>query len=344
MAIEQEFSKILRDWYRKNGRELPWRGTKNAYKIWLSEVILQQTRVDQGLPYYLRFIEEFPRIQDLAGAPIDKVLKLWQGLGYYSRARNLHAAAKQVTDLFEGEFPADYHQIRSLKGIGDYTAAAISSFAFDLPHPVVDGNVYRFLSRFTGNDTPIDSTAGKKIFAQLAAELLDPAHPAEHNQAIMEFGALQCRPVNPGCESCPFQFACEALIQNIVDQLPVKEKKQKVRDRYFHYYYIHDGQYLLLRKREAKDIWQGLYEFPLVEIEGGHPTDHLKELGFTATEYKVSKPVSITHLLSHQRLHTLIREIRCSNARLPGYIRVAEDELHRYGLPQLLVKYMTERS
>lgn len=338
--MEQEFSKILRDWYRKNGRELPWRGTKNAYKIWLSEVILQQTRVDQGLPYYHRFIEEFPEIKQLAEAPEDKVLRLWQGLGYYSRARNLHAAAKQVVEMFEGEFPADYQKIKSLKGIGEYTAAAIASFAFDLPHPVVDGNVFRFLSRFTGLDTPIDSTAGKKAFTALAAELLDPQHAAEHNQAIMEFGALHCKPANPLCETCPFQFACEALIHNKVDQLPVKEKKQQVRDRYFHYYFISDGQHTLLRQRTGKDIWQGLYEFPMTETQGGTAEDHLKQMGFKAKHYRISRPVNITHLLSHQRLHTIIHRVECSGIHLDGFQKVPLSELHRYGLPQLLVRYL----
>lgn len=339
--MEQEFSKILRDWYRKNGRELPWRGTQNPYLIWLSEIILQQTRVDQGLPYFLRFSETFPTVKDLANAPEDQVLRLWQGLGYYSRARNLHAAARQVCDTFGGHFPADYPLLRSLKGVGDYTAAAIASFAFGLPHAVVDGNVFRFLSRFTGDATPIDSTAGKKRFAALAQELLDPAHAAEHNQAIMEFGALHCRPVQPRCETCPFQFACGALIANTVNQLPVKEKKQKVRDRWLHYFFVTDGEHTLLRKRENKDIWQGLYEFPLAEPAGAEGAAAvLRKLGIQAQRARITETVQLTHLLSHQRLHAVIRRVEVSRLQQQGYLTVHLSELHRYGLPQLLIRYL----
>lgn len=345
--MEQEFSKILRDWYGKNGRNLPWRTTRDPYKIWLSEVILQQTRVDQGLPYYHRFAETFPSIVDLANAPEDQVLRLWQGLGYYSRARNLHAAAKQVRDLHNGAFPASYPEIRSLKGVGDYTAAAIASFAFDLPYPVVDGNVFRFLSRFTGDATPIDSTAGKKHFTALASELLDPAHAAEHNQAIMEFGALHCKPANPLCESCPFQFACGALIDNQVANLPVKEKKQQVRDRWLHYFFVTNGHETLLRKRTGRDIWQGLYEFPMTEtLEPGtliSPVQLLKDTGLNLPKATITGKVQLTHLLSHQRLHAVIRLVETRNLEHEGYTVVSLDRLQDYGLPQLLVNYLRQR-
>lgn len=342
--MEQEFSRILRGWYRKNGRTLPWRDTQNPYHIWLSEIILQQTRVEQGLPYYERFTAAFPTVQDLANATEDQVLRLWQGLGYYSRARNLHAAARQVRDTFGGRFPADYQSIRSLKGVGDYTAAAIASFAFHLPHAVVDGNVYRFLARFTGDATPIDSTAGKKRFAALAQELLDPAHPAEHNQAIMEFGALHCRPVQPRCETCPFQFACHALIHQQVDHLPVKEKKTAVRERRLHYFFVTDGEKILLRRREGRDIWQGLYEFPLVEVpaEGpaAEPEELLRQLGITGPRSRITGRDHRTHLLTHQRLHAVIYHVEVPRLRTAGYTAVALRRLHQYGLPQLLVAYL----
>ena len=345
--MEQEFSKILRDWYRKNGRNLPWRTTRDAYKIWLSEVILQQTRVDQGLPYYHRFTDTFPTILDLANAHEDQVLRLWQGLGYYSRARNLHAADKQVRDMFAGQFPRDYSSIRSLKGVGDYTAAAIASFAFDLPFAVVDGNVFRFLSRFTGDTTPIDSTSGKKHFSALAAELLDPQHPAEHNQAIMEFGALHCKPVNPLCETCPFQFACGALIENKVGQLPVKEKKQQVRDRWLHYFFVTNGEEVLLRKRTGRDIWQGLYEFPMTETDSeaasGSNEALLQQAGVHLSGARITGHDRLIHLLSHQRLHAVIRMVETGDLQQEGYLKVPLGRLHEYGLPQLLVKYLRKR-
>ena len=218
------FAKRLIKWYNFNKRELPWRSTSDPYKIWLSEIILQQTQVNQGLSYYLKFVEEFQTVKDLAKAPADKVMKLWQGLGYYSRARNLHEAAKNIVNEHKGEFPKAYEDIRALKGVGDYTAAAIASIAYNLPYAVVDGNVYRVLSRIFGIETPIDSTSGKKEFNELANELLTKKNPADYNQAIMEFGALYCRPKNPDCTNCIFNDKCEAYRLNKINLLPVKSK------------------------------------------------------------------------------------------------------------------------
>jgi A/G-specific adenine glycosylase len=343
--MNQEFSRILRDWYRKNGRNLPWRTTRDPYKIWLSEIILQQTRVDQGLPYYLRFIEAFPRIEQLAAAPEDEVLRLWQGLGYYSRARNLQSAAKQVVSEFNGQFPADFISIKSLKGIGDYTASAIASFAFDLPHPVLDGNVYRFLSRFAGIETPIDSTDGKKAFASLAAELFDPQHAAEHNQAMMEMGALVCKPANPNCDDCPFSMACHAYIYGKTADLPVKGKKTKVRKRYLHYFLLsHQGSFLI-RKRSGKDIWTGLYELPLIETEQpiSVPDPELRQLLPDIRYRQIGKMVHLRHLLSHQELQVRFWHLECTTMpHLAGYKVIPEQSAGEFGFPQLIIRYFRE--
>lgn len=343
--MNQEFSRILRDWYQKNGRNLPWRTTRDPYKIWLSEIILQQTRVDQGLPYYLRFIEAFPCVEQLAAAPEDEVLRLWQGLGYYSRARNLQSAAKQVVSEHKGKFPADYSAIKSLKGVGDYTASAIASFAFDLPHPVVDGNVYRFLSRFAGIDTPIDSTEGKKAFAALAAELFDPQHAAEHNQAMMEMGALICKPANPDCDACPFSMACHAYIYGKTGDLPVKSKKTKVRKRYLHYFLLSHEETFLIRKRSGKDIWTGLYELPLIEAEQpiADPGPELEKLLPRIRYRPIGKTVHLKHLLSHQELHVNFWHLECDTMpRLNGYQQLHRRDHNAYGFPQLIIRYFRQ--
>ncbi|MDO4757900.1 MAG: A/G-specific adenine glycosylase, partial [Rikenellaceae bacterium] len=252
-------------WYEAHGRTLPWRTTREAYCIWLSEVILQQTRVEQGMAYYLRFTERFPTVYDLAAASEDEVLKLWQGLGYYSRARNLHAAAKQVVEEFGGSFPDTVEALRTLRGVGDYTAAAIASIAFDRPAAVVDGNVYRVLARLFDLETAIDTTEGKRTFAALAEELLERQRPATYNQAIMDFGALVCTPQSPSCTDCPLRDLCQALAAKSVASRPVKQGRTKIRDRYFSYLHLTDGSHTLLHRRTAGDIWQGLYEFPLIE-------------------------------------------------------------------------------
>jgi A/G-specific adenine glycosylase len=299
------FSLLIRKWYRQNKRNLPWRSTQNPYFIWLSEIILQQTRVDQGLPYYKKFTSHFPTIHDLANADENKVLNLWQGLGYYSRARNLHAAAKQILTYHNGVFPNNYKDIRNLKGIGDYTAAAICSFSYELPHAVVDGNVYRVLSRYFNDPTPIDSSEGKKLFSQLATDLLDENRPGEHNQAIMELGALICTPKSPNCQNCPIQDNCLALRNNTFSNLPLKSKKIKIKNRYFNY--LVDVTNPILYKREGKDIWENLYEFPLVEttmpILTPSKNDFIsKNWSFELSEKKTPLYVK-KHILTHQHIH-----------------------------------------
>ncbi|HYG16163.1 MAG TPA: A/G-specific adenine glycosylase, partial [Bacteroidia bacterium] len=261
------FNKIIESWYALNKRDLPWRNTRDPYKIWLSEVILQQTRVNQGMPYYHKFIEKYPDIAAMAGAHEDEVLKLWQGLGYYSRARNMHQAAKMITYELNGKFPITYTDILKLKGVGSYTAAAIASIAGNEPVAVVDGNVYRVLARYFGIDTPIDSTEGRKTFLKLANELINTENPATYNQAVMEFGALQCKPQNPDCGVCPLKISCIALKQKRVDALPVKSKKTAVKARYFNYLFFEKPGFAHLQKRGQTDIWANLYEFPLAETE-----------------------------------------------------------------------------
>lgn len=348
----KDFNGVLRIWYLKNRRELPWRDTTDPYLIWLSEIMLQQTRVEQGLPYWTRFATTFPTVTDLANAPEKLIMRMWQGLGYYSRARNLHAAAKQVSSDFEGNFPSNYKDIRALKGIGDYTAAAIASFSFNLPHAVVDGNVYRFLSRLFGIETPIDSTEGKKMFAELAEKLLDKKNPALHNQAIMEFGAIQCKPSNPDCGSCPFAQSCIARQNQKVNVLPVKSKKTKVRDRHFHFIIIHDGKKTVVSKRISKDIWQGLYQFPLIEIESKTTLKPEAVISFASEISGINdlvlkrKSAQIKHLLSHQVLHCFFWWVNAEklNSRKAAinYEVMDINNLDNIGMPQLIVKYLSE--
>ncbi len=306
------FSKNLIHWYSVNKRNLPWRETTNPYFIWLSEIILQQTQVKQGLPYYEAFVTNFPTVFNLAKADESEVLKLWQGLGYYSRARNLHFTAKYVVNELKGEFPNTYKELLQLKGVGDYTASAIASICFNEAAAVVDGNVYRVLSRYLGIDTPINTTAGIKEFKTLAQELIDVKDPATFNQAIMEFGATQCRPKNPDCMFCPFRDSCVAYNKGTIDELPIKLKKLKVKQRYFNFLvFLSEDKQTLIEKREGKGIWQNLYQFPLIETEQNlgyddflkvakaHPL--LKDKPFELRQYNDTPKV---HKLSHQHLNT----------------------------------------
>ncbi len=306
-----KFSKKLITWYLQNKREMPWRETKNPYHIWLSEIILQQTRVAQGLPYYMSFTNTFPTVFDLAKASEEEVLKLWQGLGYYSRARNLHETAIHVANELNGVFPDTYKDLLKLKGVGDYTASAIASICYKEAVPVVDGNVYRVLSRYFGINTPINSTKGIREFKELAIELMDHEEPSDYNQAIMEFGALQCKPKSPYCIICPLNDGCEALKKGEVELLPVKLKKQKIKKRYFNYLIFSiQGEQTIMQQRVGNGIWKGLYEFPLIESE---KTDidsivsnevfcnMVQDNPYEVTLYK-EKPV--VHKLSHQHLYT----------------------------------------
>ncbi len=335
----------LISWYKKNKRDLPWRNITDPYKIWLSEIILQQTQVIQGLNYYLKFTETFPTVIDLANAPEDKVMRLWQGLGYYSRARNLHAAAKTIKTNHKGKFPNTYETIKELKGVGDYTAAAVSSFAFNLPYAVVDGNVYRVLSRLFNINTPINSTRGKKEFQLLADELLNKKQPALHNSAIMEFGALWCRPQNPKCEECPLQAQCLAFENKTVALLPVKDKKIKIKNRYLHYFLLNYKNTVYIQKRTEKDIWQNLYEFYLIETPEATEADVLfknKTLKKLSPGFEVKSVVAAKkHVLSHQHLYATFYELTVKTPIISkSLIKIKRSELSNFGLPQLITKYL----
>lgn len=341
-------SAALIEWYHQNGRNLPWRNTRDPYRIWLSEIILQQTRVEQGKPYYEKFVSAFPNIVALAKSDEKKILKLWQGLGYYSRARNLHKAAKQMVTLHRGTFPSDYESIRALPGVGDYTAAAIASFAFDLSYPVVDGNVYRFISRLFGIETPIDSTQGKKEFLAVAQELIKNAPPHDFNQALMEFGALVCTPKNPGCEDCIFASSCVARKKNQTENLPVKAKKQQVRNRYFQYIVVRDGNYIYLKQRTEKDIWQQLWEFPMIESKKPLKPDAVmkkaEELFRTSATILTGKIQTAKHQLSHQTLHAYFYEfsLKKKTALPADWKKVSQTTLKKYAVPRLIDRYLAK--
>jgi A/G-specific adenine glycosylase len=306
-----EFSNVLIQWYLHNKRDLPWRNTTNPYHIWLSEIMLQQTRVAQGMPYFLSFIDTFPTVFDLAKADEEQVLKLWQGLGYYSRARNLHKTAQYIATELAGVFPNNYKDLLELKGVGEYTAAAIASFSYGEPVAVVDGNVFRVLSRYFDIETDIALASAKKEFAALAFELMPKDNPATFNQAIMEFGALQCVPKSPNCSICIFNESCLALQKKKVDQLPLKSKKLKVRNRYFNYLVVCDeNENTIIQKRTSKGIWQNLYEFPLIETDVVESFEYVVDR--IENEFFVNESVesvmeynadSIIHKLSHQHLH-----------------------------------------
>ena len=318
------FSKTILNWYAINGRELPWRQTTNPYAIWLSEVIMQQTRIAQGTAYWERFMKRWPNVHELAKATEDEVLREWQGLGYYSRARNLHKAAQQIVDL--GRFPQTYKELKQLKGIGEYTAAAISSISFAEPIAVVDGNVYRVLARYFGIDTPIDSTEGEKIFKAMAQEYLPKEAPAAYNQGMMDFGAIQCTPTSPNCEVCPLIDTCFAANNNKVPDLPVKAKKAKQRERHFSFIYIRCNSETAIRRRGAGDIWQGLWELPTKELLGN------------AIENATLIKKNVKHILTHQIIFADFYLLETDTPpTLPAdYIWIKENEIERYALPRLI--------
>lgn len=338
----------LFSWYDVHSRELPWRSTRNPYYIWISEVILQQTRVAQGYDYFVRFVERFPTVEALAEAPEDEVMRMWQGLGYYSRARNLHYAAQQIVAM--GGFPMTYEGIRSLKGVGDYTAAAIASFAFDIPKAAVDGNVCRVWSRVFGITDPIDSAHGKQQIAEAAQALLPPKQAAKYNQAVMEFGALQCVPKSPDCSACPLADKCVALAEGRVGQLPIKSHKTKVAPRYLSYLYIHTGDSLLLHKRTGDDIWHNLYELPLIETSipmGEEECLASREFGQwreSLSDYSYKGCVGgVKHVLSHRILHVSFYELEVYGAIVcpEGFVSVPYEELSRYALPRVIERYLS---
>lgn len=302
------FNDELLRWYEKNKRDLPWRHSTDAYLIWISEIILQQTRVEQGLPYFYRFIEKYPDVASFAAASEDDILKLWQGLGYYSRGRNMLKTARIVHELYDGKFPQSYQQLIKLKGIGEYTAAAIASFSANEAKAVVDGNVYRVISRYFGIDEPINSTKGKKIFQEAADELLNKQQPGLHNQAMMEFGAMLCKPKNPACGICPVSLGCYAFINNATATLPVKLNKVKVRERFFNYFLVKDEHSILMNKRDETDIWANMYDLPLIETNSLIAAGELFTLPiveeFFGTNIIVLEVSQVKkHILTHQRLY-----------------------------------------
>lgn len=335
------FAKTLIDWYLQHRRDLPWRQTTDPYHIWLSEIMLQQTRVTQGMPYYFSFIKAFPSIFDLADADEQQVLKLWQGLGYYSRARNLHATAKFVASELGGNFPDTFEDLVKLKGVGDYTAAAIASMSFGQPVPVVDGNVFRVLARYFGMADDIASPRTKKLFTQIAAENLPSDQPATYNQALMEFGALQCVPGNPDCNVCPLQTRCAAFSRGLVNELPVKSKKSAPKNRYLSYLVYEDpGRRTLIKKRTGKGIWQHLYEFPVVESDRPHNPSQVME---QSPEYRSVifreqlDQYDVVHKLSHQTLH--IRFVRIGVER-PLEHGIPISQLKEYPFPIVLANFI----
>lgn len=347
-------SEHITNWYRENKRDLPWRNTKDPYKIWLSEIILQQTQVKQGLPYYLKFISAYPTVEQLANASEEEVLKLWQGLGYYSRARNLHYTAKYITKELDGIFPDNYADIIKLKGIGDYTAAAILSFAFNEPKPVLDGNVFRVLSRYFGIDTPINTTEGTKTFKTLASRIFNSDDPSEHNQAIMEFGALLCKPKSPDCMFCPLQQDCAAFQSGKVNDLPVKLKTLKRRKRFFNYLIIKNknGEFII-QQRLKKDIWQKLFEFPLIESNHQRKSLQSKDLdniSILGDEQNIpvkkltEKPLK--HVLSHQDIFAdfwkIETELKQKDIDNEQYVLTRKDELTKYAMPVLISKFIED--
>lgn len=349
MRMEEDLrlSSILIDWYNINKRDLPWRNTTSPYLIWLSEVILQQTRVDQGYSYFNKFAEKYPTVELLANAEEDDVLKLWQGLGYYSRARNLHSAAKFIVNEYDGVFPFKYKEVLNLKGVGEYTAAAIVSFAYNQPYAVVDGNVYRVLSRVFAIDKPIDNGSGKRLFNELAMALLDKSNAALHNQAIMEFGSLQCTPVSPDCVNCPASALCLAYARGEVSRYPVKGGKIKTKNRYFNYFDIRVGDFMYLHKRTDKDIWQGLYELPLIESDKDLTDGELygEEVFcnlFPTGGIQIRYITKMKHVLSHQTVYATFYQVEIPEELLMDekYLKIKIEEVDLYPVSRLSHKYL----
>ncbi len=372
MTKNSFFAQNIISWYHQNKRNLPWRDTQNPYKIWLSEIILQQTRVAQGMPYYEKFIENFPTVQKLANTDEQTVLMLWQGLGYYSRARNLHAAAKYISENLNGIFPNNYTEIKKLKGIGDYTAAAISSFAFDEIQAVVDGNVYRVLARFFGIEKDITSNEGKKEFRELAQKLIDTQQPAIYNQSIMEFGALQCVPKKPNCKICPLQSKCSAFEKNLIEKLPVKAKKTIVKDRFMYYFVFtkmdKKQKTVLINQRKEGDIWQGLNDFFVIEFlnkdkKNFEPIKELesklKEDNFEFDKMKEQKnnlkstheSIIFKHQLSHRTIYAKFYTIEINDIKEQEFFwnklrknynleEIKWQDLHKIPKPVLISKYL----
>jgi A/G-specific adenine glycosylase len=353
----KHFAHALLQWYPINKRELPWRNTQNPYIIWLSEIILQQTRVAQGLPYFIKFSEKYPTVIELANAPQEDVLRMWQGLGYYSRARNLHACAKQIATEPGGQFPDNYADLLKLKGVGTYTAAAIASFAYKEKVAVVDGNVFRVLSRYFGLSEDIGTPLGKKTFENLANRIIPTDQPDQFNQAIMEFGALQCTPKSPDCVTCPLKESCYARRHQMINLLPVKEKKVKVRSRNFVYYHIICGDHLMVKKRGGKDIWEGLHDFPMEEVDDLQSynidqSKYLDDFKNLQAEISCNPEINYKHILTHQRIFSTFVVINVGTeyhhqleqwASGQGWMMVSRDMFEELGKPKLIVNYLNAK-
>jgi A/G-specific adenine glycosylase len=343
------FSDKLVKWYEVNKRDLPWRDTRDPYRIWLSEIILQQTRVNQGLPYYLKFVDKYPNVDALASAPQQEVLRLWQGLGYYSRARNLHECAQQVVAEHNSSFPDNYQALRTLKGVGDYTAAAIASIAFKEGVAVVDGNVFRVLSRVFGIDDPIDTATGKKKFSALANEVINAKKPDLHNQAVMEFGAMHCTPKSPSCGDCVLESGCFAAQHELQHSLPVKSRSTIVRDRHFYYFVIQQGNSYLMKKRTEKDIWQGLFDFFMIEETKPIKIEKLVRrfnsiysLNVKAKDLVLSD--TYKHILSHQIINArfIFLKIVSNNFMKEPYAFYSTKKIEDLPKPVLITRFLTD--
>jgi len=330
------FGNQLLEWYKINQRDLPWRKTKNPYKIWISEVILQQTQVKQGLPYYYKFIDKYPTINDLSEAGIDEILNLWQGLGYYSRARNMHKTAQTIVEKFNGIFPTKYADILMLKGIGTYTAAAISSFCYDKPVAVLDGNVFRVLSRINNINTPINSSTGKKVFSDLAEKSLLRTDPGNYNQAIMELGALICKPSNPLCHECPLMNFCQSYTLNNQSELPVKIKNKPKKERFFNYICLDDGKRTVIEKRNSNDIWKELYQFPLTEENHLLSKEELPHYFKSDFPYEIVNVYDDTHILTHQKIYARLFHLSSKQNLTQG--SVSWHEFDDFPIPRLIEK------
>ncbi|HMS70236.1 MAG TPA: A/G-specific adenine glycosylase [Saprospiraceae bacterium] len=348
---ESEFLGKLYSWHDSIERYLPWKENADGYQVWVSEIILQQTRVEQGTPYYLRFMQKWPTVSALAAASEDEILKIWEGLGYYSRARNMHAAAKQIVDLHNGQFPKNYEEILALKGIGPYTAAAISSFAFGGKHAVMDGNVMRVITRIYGIDSPIDKPTGRKAIQKEIDRLIDEKNPGRFNQAMMDFGALACKSANPLCQSCNFNEVCIAFKANLVSQLPVKAGKITKKTRYFHYLWLQKGDQIAIKRREKGDIWEGLYELPLIEnlnssLQIEEVIQFFKNMNdAVGDQYFINHSSKLDrHVLTHLYLEATIYKIE-GNFELftnnTPYFFVPIENLDNFAFPKLLLRFLT---
>jgi len=341
------FNSLILIWFDKNKRNLPWRNQQDPYRIWLSEIILQQTRVAQGTAYYLKFIENFPSIYDLANASEQEVLKLWQGLGYYSRARNLHFTAKHIVNELNGEFPDKFKDLLKLKGVGEYTAAAIASMAFGEIVPAIDGNVFRVFSRYFNIHQDISLPSAKKYFFELGKEIIDKERPGDFNQAVMELGATICTPTSPKCENCPVNESCEALVQKTVHLLPVKSKRLKIRERYLHFLEITDNKNYLIKKRTGKDVWRNLYNFPIVELAEKESIDSI--LHSLDIKDISEKTFEETHILTHQRLKITFwksvistEKLNILSEELDAEI-ISPEKLEELPLPRPMEKYLNQK-